>query len=251
MGAQMQPSRVSKKAVGRVIQAMHENLSEQLTLDEMARTAMFSKFHFTRMFQRVTGISPGRFLAAVRLEEAKQLLTTTSLSVTEITHRVGYSSVGTFSSRFSSSVGVSPRTYRRSGGVPPSMAAGEQQVSALEQRATVHGEVYAASDDSPGPIFVGLFPGPVHEGRPASGVVLAGPGPYTLENVPPGRWYLLAHSRTAGRENAHWTSNHPDSIASLGSHGPITITAGAVVQVDVVLRLMDVFDPPVLLALRI
>jgi AraC-like DNA-binding protein len=230
---------------------MRENLGEQLTLDEMARTAMFSKFHFTRMFQRVTGISPGRFLAAVRLQEAKELLISTSLSVTEITHRVGYSSVGTFSSRFSSSVGVSPRTYRRSGGVTPSLVADEQHTSAAEPGATVHGEIRAVSDDQPGPIFVGLFPGPVLEGRPASGVVLDGPGPYTLENVPPGKWYVLAHSRAAGEQDGSRTSNQAEAIASLGSHGPLTIMPDMVVRADVSLRLMDVFDPPVLLAIHI
>ena len=61
----------SKRAVQRVIEAMRANLGEELTVEEMARTAMFSKFHFSRVFQRVTGISPGRFLAAMRLQKAK------------------------------------------------------------------------------------------------------------------------------------------------------------------------------------
>ena len=91
---------VIERAVLRVIDSMHENLGEPLTIDDMARTAMFSKFHFSRVFQRVTGLSPGRYLSAVRLQEAKRLLASTSLSVTDISHRVGYSSVGTFSSRF-------------------------------------------------------------------------------------------------------------------------------------------------------
>src|SRR5215212_10512242 len=62
-----------EQAVGRVIETMRENLGEQLTVDDMARTAMFSKFHFSRFFQRVTGVSPGRLLSAMRLQEAKHL----------------------------------------------------------------------------------------------------------------------------------------------------------------------------------
>jgi AraC-like DNA-binding protein len=230
---------------------MHENLGEQLTLDEMARTAMFSKFHFTRMFQRVTGISPGRFLAAVRLQEAKQLLTSTSLSVTEITHRVGYSSVGTFSSRFSSSVGVSPRTYRRSGGVTPPIEADDERIAAARASAKVYGEVRAPADADTGPIFVGLFPGPVREGRPASGAILPGPGPYTLENVPAGRWFLLAHCPAHSDGYVQPPSTEEETTASLGSHGPIAIEPDAAIPADIQLRRMDVFDPPVLLALRI
>ncbi|MEU4216690.1 helix-turn-helix domain-containing protein [Actinoplanes sp. NPDC026623] len=56
----------------------------------MARTARYSKFHFTRIFPRAPGSPPGRFLSAVRLRKAKQLLTSTSLTVTDISNMVGY-----------------------------------------------------------------------------------------------------------------------------------------------------------------
>jgi AraC family transcriptional regulator len=80
----------TEQNIQRVIDSIYENISERITIDDMARTAMFSKFHFTRLFQRMTGVSPGRFLSAVRLQEAKKLLLYTGLSVTEISHRVGY-----------------------------------------------------------------------------------------------------------------------------------------------------------------
>src|SRR5437870_395167 len=59
---------VAEQAVLRAIAAMRERLDEQLTVDDLARAAMFSKFHFTRLFQRLTGVSPGRFLSALRLQ---------------------------------------------------------------------------------------------------------------------------------------------------------------------------------------
>lgn len=105
--------RTVEQAVRHVIESWRDKLSESITIDAMARTAMFSKFHFSRQFQRTTGVSPGRFLSAVRLEEAKRLLASTSMSVTEISHQVGYTSVGTFSSRFRSCVGLSPTLYRQ------------------------------------------------------------------------------------------------------------------------------------------
>ena len=73
---------------------MRDNIGEELTVDDMARAAMFSKFHFTRVFQRVTGVSPGRFLSAMRLQRAKDLLLTTSMNVADISVHVGYNSVG-------------------------------------------------------------------------------------------------------------------------------------------------------------
>src|SRR5215204_2433957 len=146
-----------EQAVGRVIETMRENLGEHLTVDDMARTAMFSKFHFSRVFQRVTGVSPGRFLAAMRLQEAKRLLVSTSLTVTEISHRVGYTSVGTFSSRFRNSVGVSPTTYRQLGGFGGATPIDSRRSYARQRSATVRGEVTSPMTDRLGLIFVGLF----------------------------------------------------------------------------------------------
>jgi AraC family transcriptional regulator len=105
----------SEKAVARVIAMMRDRLEEPLTVEEMARVAMFSKFHFTRLFKRVTGVSPGRYLSALRLQRAKQLLVSTSLNVTDISVRVGYSSTGTFTATFTRRVGLSPTAYRRLG----------------------------------------------------------------------------------------------------------------------------------------
>ncbi|NNJ08505.1 AraC family transcriptional regulator, partial [Streptomyces sp. PKU-MA01144] len=62
------PTTAIETAVLRVIDEMHANLGQELTIDDMARTAMFSKFHFTRVFRDVTGTSPGRFLSALRLQ---------------------------------------------------------------------------------------------------------------------------------------------------------------------------------------
>src|SRR5918992_4039442 len=112
-------SKHAEQSVQRVIESIYRNIGEPITIDDMARTAMFSKFHFARIFQRTTGVSPGRFLSAVRLQEAKKLLLSTSLSVADISHQVGYSSVGTFSSRFKRSVGLSPTVYRELGGPTP------------------------------------------------------------------------------------------------------------------------------------
>ncbi len=101
------------RAVQRAIEDMRGKLEEPITIDDMARVALFSKFHFSRVFQRHTGVSPARFLSGLRLDEAKRLLATTTLKVTDISARVGYRSPGTFSARFKTCVGVSPTQYRK------------------------------------------------------------------------------------------------------------------------------------------
>lgn len=234
-----------EETVGRVIEAMRENLGEELTLDDLARTAMFSKFHFSRMFQRVTGISPGRFLSAMRLQEAKRLLISTSSSVTEISHLVGYSSVGTFSSRFSNSVGISPSMYRRLGGFTSPVCSERKN---LKRVAMIRGNVWPPSEGACGTIFVGLFPNRVPQGRPITCTILDHPGPYLLENVPLGSWYLLTHSIAADRHEV--IRGARDTGLFVAAHGPMTIRHDThIPPVDLRLKAKRSLDPPVLLAL--
>lgn len=102
--------------VERVVSVMRQRLNRNFSLAEMATVAGVSPFHFSRIFRQVTGVSPGRFHAALRLEAAERLLVTTRLSVTEICFEVGYSSLGTFVRRFTDEKGLSPRQLRRSAG---------------------------------------------------------------------------------------------------------------------------------------
>jgi AraC-like DNA-binding protein len=234
-----------QESVEDVVQMMHENLGERITIDDMARTAMFSKFHFTRLFQQATGVSPGRFLSALRLQEAKRLLLSTSLSVTEISNRVGYSSVGTFSYRFKSSVGLPPTDYRRRGGFTSRIPVDERRRSSAARSVTVRGEIRPAPDGAHGLVFVGLFPSWIPEGAPVRCAVLQRPGPFTLEHVPQGTWHLLAQSVPYGHEEVI-----DDEPPLVGTHGPITVQPGMTLEpADVQLRPMRALDPPVLLAL--
>jgi AraC-like DNA-binding protein len=240
---------VIEQAIGRVIGFMHENLGEQFTIDDMARTAMYSKFHFSRAFQRVTGVPPGRFLSAIRLQEAKRLLVCTSLSVTDISHRVGYTSVGTFSSRFRSSVGLSPTTYRQLGGFNHESPAGWRDPDT--RTATVQGELRTVPGISPGVVFMGLFTDRIPQGAPVRCARLDRPGPFVLPYVPPGTWHLLAQSVAAGHEPSRGGNTVPDEgTLYVASHGPITVRSGVPVRLDLDLRPIGALDPPILLALQ-
>jgi AraC-like DNA-binding protein len=246
-------------AVGRVIDVMQDKMGEPITLDDMARAAMFSKFHFSRIFQRATGVSPGRFLSVMRLQEAKRLLLSTALSVTEISHRVGYQSIGNFSSRFRNSVGISPTAYRRIGGLAPQVCAIDLPRSATRsQPATVHGQIFAPHVPARlGLIFVGLFPDRLPQGWPARCTVLREPGPYALNAVPLGTWYLSIYSvGTGGEPMIPRPRRHEPLVSSPGGHGtglyvesygPITIRPATQTRlVDLRLRPMSRLDPPVL-----
>ncbi|PQP24029.1 helix-turn-helix domain-containing protein [Rhodococcus opacus] len=86
--------------------------AQPLDLGELAATAGVSKYHFLRCFASVYGRTPGVYLAERRVERAQDLLRATNLTVTEICHLVGYTSVGSFSVKFRQLVGTSPSVYQ-------------------------------------------------------------------------------------------------------------------------------------------
>lgn len=81
-------------------------------LDTAAAAAGLSKFHFVRAFHAAYGVTPHRYLTTRRLDAAKQLLRDTGRDVTEVCFDVGFESLGSFSSLFRRSIGLSPRAYR-------------------------------------------------------------------------------------------------------------------------------------------
>jgi AraC-like DNA-binding protein len=83
-----------------------------LDLDQLAAVAGVSKFHFARCFEAAYGETPIRYLTRRRIERAQDLLRAANLTVTEVCMMVGFSSLGSFSSRFAQLVGESPTAYR-------------------------------------------------------------------------------------------------------------------------------------------
>jgi AraC-like DNA-binding protein len=85
---------------------------EPLSVDDLARAAGLSRAHFSREFRRTFGESPHAYLLTRRLERAAALLRGTDRSVMEICLSVGLQSVGSFTTSFTRTYGVSPTIYR-------------------------------------------------------------------------------------------------------------------------------------------
>ena len=84
-----------------------------LDVEALARGAHMSAGHLSREFRLAYGESPYGYLMTRRIERAMALLRAGDVSVTEACFAVGYSSLGTFSTRFTELVGVAPSEYRR------------------------------------------------------------------------------------------------------------------------------------------
>ncbi len=238
--------------VERVIRRLGAQPDEGLSVPQLAQLTHLSPYHFIRVFRQVTGLPPCDFRTALRLQEAKRLLLTTALDVTDICYAVGYQSVGTFTTRFTQLVGLSPgrlRLLAPSLDIPRDLpcCVTEDRVSSVPG-AAVRG-IIGGVGIAPGPIFVGLFPDPIPQGHPVRGTLLHAPGPYTLTGVPDGYYYLMAAALP-------WSASPlgyllPDERLRVGrSAGPLWVRHGRVHgNGDLALRPHQPTDPPVVVAL--
>jgi AraC family transcriptional regulator len=100
-------------AAARVKALVHDTaLEAELGLEELARTAGLSKFHFLRCFKRATGHTPASYRMRLRIEAAKRALRADSASIGEIAASVGFVDLGTFGKAFKRATGRTPTAYR-------------------------------------------------------------------------------------------------------------------------------------------
>lgn len=102
------------KRFQRVEAFIENNLDRNISLAELAETACFSPFHFSRMFKKTTGKTPHQFIVERKIKRAKQMLELSTMSLEIIADKIGFSSPAHFSRAFAHTVGIPPSKYRKS-----------------------------------------------------------------------------------------------------------------------------------------
>ncbi len=105
----------SRRSLERATDYINDNLSQKLTLAEIAGAAHMSPHHFARSFKKDTGLSPHRYVIHRRVERAKELLAATDLTIAEVARAVGFANHSHLSSHVRRLLGVSPGALRRDG----------------------------------------------------------------------------------------------------------------------------------------
>lgn len=95
-----------------IVKYIKENLSKELTVKELSNLACMSESNFFKSFKRELGISPIDFVLQERIGLAKQMLTYTSKTITDICFEIGFSSINYFSTLFKKHEQISPKQYR-------------------------------------------------------------------------------------------------------------------------------------------
>ncbi|PWK09606.1 helix-turn-helix domain-containing protein [Tumebacillus permanentifrigoris] len=186
--------------IDEVIAYIHQHLNEPFSLAELAALVSYSPYHFTRIFKETIGLPPQYYVSSHRLQKAKDLLLHTDLSIREVGLEIGQQSLGTFTTRFTQRVGVTPAAFRQSRVQVDEHLNSLQQLPdwsslrpVIEQDARIAGTIQAAVPFD-GLILLGLFARPIPEGLPLYGTLLSSLGEFCLTGVKPGIYYLMATS---------------------------------------------------------
>jgi AraC-like DNA-binding protein len=231
---------------------MRARIAEPLRLDEIARAAGYSAFHFDRMFRSVTGLSAGAFQSALRIEAAKARLLDTEMTVTQICMEIGYDSIGSFTSRFTRSVGVAPNAFRafaRKLAQSDVTAMLEQAFAARQTSGPLTGSVRGSqSPDSF--VWVGLFRKGMPEQRPVAGFLRRGDGVFSIAPVQDGTYHALCASVAPGTD---WrTYMLSGEHVRVGTSGLVAVREGAFAWPPAIeLRGLEPTDPPILASLAL
>ncbi len=111
-GKTLSDSRLPTFKLSRVQAYLKAHLDKKFDLEECAKEAGLSPFHFTRLFKKTTGISPSRYFIRQKIAKSQLLLLETEMSIIEIALTVGYENPGHFSQVFKRETGLTPRQYR-------------------------------------------------------------------------------------------------------------------------------------------
>lgn len=238
--------------IRRSIRHMQTRLAEKLALDEMAAVACMSSFQYLRVFQSLTGVPPARFFGALRLEAAKGLLLRTDRCVFDICQDVGYSSLGTFSTRFAQLVGLSPARYRE---MFRELRSGSTRATALPRQNLPasrnphwRGRIEHVPADAL--LFVGLFESRIPQTLPLACDILAGTKEFRLDlpdGADPDTAYHILSVALLPVPDFDRLFDNRSLIGAVGAAGPVTARELGL-PVSLPLRAPDLLDPPVLVA---
>ncbi len=107
-----QINKLSQKKLRQAIEYLNDNLSQDITLADLATLVEMNQYQFARAFKDSIGVSPYRYLLTCRIDKAKKLLAQNQLSIAQISYYIGFSSQSHFTSTFRRFTGTTPGFYK-------------------------------------------------------------------------------------------------------------------------------------------
>lgn len=244
---------IPDKAIQNSILFIKQNLDKELSLTALANQAAYSPYHFSRMFKKQVGVPPKYFISSMRLQLAKKLLLDTAFPIRDIGLEIGQQSLGTFTTRFTKSIGMTPASFRAT------RQHSEAYMTDLRQNRMQYPTMNASpfqqlsgsiqtEETFNGIILAGLFPKPIPEGLPVRGTLLMESDSFHLTNIPVGTYFLMAtaiswemDSQTILIPHETLRARHPYPICIDGKR--------SLPETHLIMRKPEITDPPILISL--
>ncbi|SCY91367.1 helix-turn-helix domain-containing protein [Alkaliphilus peptidifermentans] len=103
----------SKANIDKSIEYLRDQYDEEYSLEEVAKIAHLSPYYFIKTFKSYTGKTPYEYLLCLRVNKAKELLTSRDFNITEVSYKCGFNNLSNFITFFKRKVGVTPYQYRK------------------------------------------------------------------------------------------------------------------------------------------
>ncbi|MFC4404067.1 helix-turn-helix domain-containing protein [Gracilibacillus xinjiangensis] len=240
--------------VYKAISYIQTHLYDEISLNKLADYVGYSPFHFSRIFKEQTGLPPQYFISSLRLQRAKDLLLKTELPIRDIGLEIGQQSLGTFTTKFTQKVGVTPARFRKS------VQSVKDNLNMLKELQTHHlitkpygkynqiSGTIQTTEPFEGIIFVGLFSKPIPDSLPLYGTLLVNSDHFAFNMVEPGVYYLLATSVPWQMKSADILL--PEETFRYKSNTPFIVDIHVTVpHLEITLYKPRLDDPPILVSL--
>lgn len=194
-----------KNNINHIISHIKQNIDKIDSVESLSNHFGYSKFHFSREFKKLTGFSINKFISSIKMENSIENLVNNNKSVLSSHLNAGFLSSTTFSTNFEKQTGMKPKQYQKQlEELYNTMKEYEDRQNSIESH-------YESNDFEKnkykcivnlnyppnynrGVSFVGLFNIPIPNHRPIVGKAIVGNTVCVLDNIPSGKFYLLACS---------------------------------------------------------
>jgi AraC-like DNA-binding protein len=207
-----------KNSIVEITQYMREHNDRDISVAGLAAKFGYSKFHFSREFKKIIGVTPNEYWAALKMERGLSELERSS-SIVRAQLNTGYQSVGTFSTSFQRATGFTPGQYQEeihklslfteakkyednSDKVFTHYSFNKHDPAVIQQHALA--VVCHAPEGFKGLIFVGVFTKPMPNGAPILGKAMTKTNRCVIDKIPDGEYYVLVCAIRSNTNPLHY-----------------------------------------------
>jgi AraC-like DNA-binding protein len=201
-----------------ITQYMREHSDRDLSVESLAGMFGYSKFHFSREFKKIIGVTPNAYWSALKMERSLSELGRSS-SILGGQLNTGYQSIGTFSTSFQKATGFTPGQYQeeirklsifteakkyegKSDKVFTHYSFDKRNPATVQEHAL--SVICHVPDDFKGLIFVGVFTKPVPNEAPILGKAMTKTNRCVIDKIPNGEYYVLVCAIKSNTNPLHY-----------------------------------------------